>query len=160
VIGAVFFDRSADQHLPPVLEVDAGQVGWPTLDAGPKPPHATPASVGATRRMMRRFALASGARIAELTVSTPDGLAVALRLRVSDAARFLHSRLRTLVLSADARDARYEGLFIEVDDARGTAWADGESQLGGESYVRPSLSGCNPFPPPGPVSPTPQSCPR
>lgn len=159
VTGLVFFDRSAEQRLPPVLEVDVGQVGWPTLDAGRRPPHATRASVAATRRMMRRLALVSGARVAELTVSAPDTLAVVLRLRVSDAARFLQDRLRTLVLSADTRESRYEGLFIEVDDARGIAWADGETRLGGEGYVRPSLSGCNPFPPPGPASPTYERCP-
>jgi hypothetical protein len=159
VTGAVFFDRSAAQHLPPVLEVDVGQVGWPTFDAGPRPPAATPTSVLATRRTMRRLALASGARIEELTVSAPDALAVVLRLQVKNAARFLHDRLRTLVLSADAHEARYDGLLIDVDDTRGIAWADGQTQLGGESYVRPSLSGCNPFPPPGPASPAYERCP-
>jgi hypothetical protein len=159
VTGGVFFDRSAEQSLPPVLEVDAGPVGWPTLNSGPSPPPATPASVAATRRTMRRLALASGARIAELTVSAPDALAVVLRLRVSDAARFLQDRLRTLVLSADARETRYEALYIEVADARGIAWADGETPLGGAGYIRPSLSACNPFPPPGPASPTYQRCP-
>jgi hypothetical protein len=159
VTGGVFFERSAAQHLPPVLEVDVGQIGWPTLDAGPRPPLATRARVVATGRVIRRLALASGARIEELTVSAPDALAVVLRLRVSNAASFLHERLRLLVLGAQAHEARYDGLFLEVDDAHGIAWADGETQLGGESYVRPRLSGCNPFPPPGPATPTYQRCP-
>jgi hypothetical protein len=159
VTGGVLFERSAALHLPPVLEVDVGQIGWPTLDAGPRPPLATRGSVVATGRAMRRLALASGARIEELTVSAPDALAVVLRLRVSNAAGFLHERLRLLVLGAEAHEARYDGLFLEVDDAHGIAWADGETQLGGESYVRPSLSGCNPFPPPRPATPTYQRCP-
>jgi hypothetical protein len=159
VTGGVLYERSAAQHLPPVLEVDVGQIGWPTLDAGPRPPLATRARVVATGRAMRRLALASGARIEELTVSAPDALAVVLRLRVTDAASFLHERLRLLVLGAEAHEARYDGLFLEVDDAHGIAWADGETQLGGESYVRPSISGCNPFPPPGPATPTYERCP-
>jgi hypothetical protein len=131
VAGIAFHDRFAEQHLPSVLAVSTRQVGWPTSNAaGTNPPRATPASVRATRATMRRLALASGARITELTVSAPDALAVALRLRVRDAAHF--SRASS----------------IEVDDAHGLAWADGETRLGGDSYVRPSLSGCNPFPPP------------
>jgi hypothetical protein len=157
--GIVFFDRSADRHLPPVVEVDVGRAGWPTLDAGPRPPRATHASVVAAGRRMRRLAVASGARIEELTVSAPDALAIVLRLRVSNAAKFLVDRLRPLVLAAAAHEARYDGLFLELDDARGIAWADAETQLGGETYVRPTLSGCNPFPPPGPAAPTYQRCP-
>lgn len=163
VVGLVFFDRSADEHLPRVLEVDASQVGWPTIDnIAPliRPPRATPASVTATRRVMRRLALASGALVAELTVSAPDRLAVVMRLRVSDAAQFLEHQLRTLVLGAEAHEARYEGLYIEVDDARGIAWADGETRLGGEHYVRQSLRGCDPFPTPTPSGAVIGPCPR
>jgi hypothetical protein len=159
VTGVPFFYRSADQHLPRVLEVDVGPIGWPTSNAGPRPPLATPASVLATHRLVHRVALASGARIEELTVSAPDSLAVVLRLRVTNAASFLQNRLRTLVLAADAHETNYDGLFIEVDDAHGIAWDEGETQLGGDSYVRPSLSGCNPFPPPGPTSSTYPRCP-
>lgn len=162
VVGVVFFDRSADEHLPRVLEVDASQVGWPTIDNihPPRPPRATHASVTATRQMMRRLALASGAAVAELTVSAPDGLAVVMRLRVSDGAEFLEHQLRTLVLGAEAHEARYEGLYIEVDDARGIAWADGETRLGGEHYVRQSLRGCDPFPTPTPSGVVIGPCPR
>lgn len=158
VTGVVFADRSADLHLPPVLEVDVGPVGWPTTDAGPRPGHATPATIAATRRTMRRLARASGARVSELRVSAPDALAVVLRVRVSDAASFLEHRLKALVIAAASRDTRSEGLYIEVDDARGMAWASAETRLGGESYVRPRLSGCNPFPPPGPAPGTYPPC--
>jgi hypothetical protein len=162
VVGVVFSDRSADEHLPRVLAVDASQVGWPTIGniQPPRPPRATPASVTATRRMMRRLALASGAAVAVLTVSAPDGLAVVMRLHVSDGARFLEHQLRTLVLGAEAHEARYEGLYIEVDDARGIAWADGETRLGGEHYVRQSLRGCDPFPTPTPSGVVIGPCPR
>lgn len=161
VAGTAFFDRAADQHLSPVLAVDARQVGWPTTDAGnsPRPPGATRANVIATRRMIRRLALASGAAIAELRVAAPDALAVALRLRVRDAASFLQNRLRALVSKAQAHQARYDGLLIEVDDAHGVVWASGETQLGGEEYVRPALSGCNPFPIPGPTNWAYPTCP-
>jgi hypothetical protein len=152
VVGVAFFTRSADQHLPPVGELDAGHVGWPTSNTSnwSRPPRATRASVRSARRMMRRLALAAGAGAFEVTVSAPDALVVSLQLRVQNAARFLQNRLRTLVLGAEAHASRYDGLFIEVDDAHGVAWASGDTPLGGLDYVRPSLSGCNPFPPPGP----------
>jgi hypothetical protein len=148
VVGVVFSDRSAEQHLSRVLEVDVGPVVWFTDDASPRPPRATSASVADTRRAMRRLALASGAGVLELQVSRPDGLAVALRVRVRNAAKFLEHRLRALVLGAEVHEGRYEGLYIEVDDARGMAWGSAETRLGGDSYVRPSLIGCDPFPPP------------
>jgi hypothetical protein len=136
--------------LPRVLEVDVRQSGWPTSNAsGRRPPRATTASAAATRRTMLRLAVASGARVAELAVSTPDALAVALRLQVTGAAKFLHHQLRALLLQARAYESRYEGLYVEVDDTHGTAWTSAEARLGGVSYVRPSLRGCDPFPPPG-----------
>jgi hypothetical protein len=151
VAGAAFADRSADRGLPPVVEIDSRHAGWPTSNAGPRPPRATTARVEAARRSLHRLAEQSGARGFELTLSTPDAVAVALRLRVDHAAAFLQHRLRSLVIHAQAREARYEGLLIEVDDRNGMAWADAETRLGGLSFVRPSLAGCNPFPPPGPL---------
>ena len=107
---------------------------------------------------MRRLALASGAHVVNLAVRTPDALAVLLRVRVHDAARFLQDRLRGLVLGARAHETRYDGLLVEVDDAGGVAWAIADTPVGGEEYRRPSLSGCDPFPPPGPQGQAPQTC--
>ena len=151
VAGAAFFDRSADSDLPPVVEVDARHASWPTSNAGQRPPRATKARVAATRRRLRRLAQDSGASRFELTVSAPDAVAVVLRLHVARPAAFLHHRLGPLVIHAQARQASYDGLLIEVDDRHGMAWADAETRLGGESFVRPGLAGCNPFPPPGPM---------
>jgi len=160
VVGGAFLDRSADLGLPPLLEVDAGQAGWPTSNTGgARPPRATASSAAAARSRMLHFAVASGAQVAELTVSKPGALAIALRLQVNDAAAFLHHQLRDLVLHAREHEARYEGLYIEVDDAQGSAWANGEARLGGIEHVRQSLRGCDPFPPPGPHTPTPP-CPE
>jgi hypothetical protein len=158
VVGAAFFYRSADQRLPRVVEVSAGQVGFPTTNAGPRPPRATASSVAATRRQMYRLALASGAQVVNLAVRTPDALAVLLRVRVNNAARFLQSRLRGLVLGARAHETRYDGLLVEVDDARGVVWASANTPLGGDEYRNPSLSGCDPFPPPGPQGQARQPC--
>lgn len=151
VTAAAFTDLSSDRHLAPVREVDALHAGWETSDAQPRPARATAASILATRRAMRRHAHASGARLVELTVSAPDALAVALRVRVADAARFLHHRLRALVIAAEAHQRDYEGVLLEVDDAHGIAWARAETRVGGQSYVRPRLAGCAPFPPPRPA---------
>jgi hypothetical protein len=83
-------------------------------------------------------------------VTAPDAVAVALRIRVENAARFLPRQLRRLMLRAQARASAYDGLYVEVDDAQGPAWISAESRLGGDDYVRPKLAACNPFPPPGP----------
>jgi hypothetical protein len=99
---------------------------------------------------MLRAAAASGAQSVELSVARPYGLAVAIRLKVEDAAGFMQRRLRAFVLAARAHASRYEGTYLEVDDSRGPAWVSAEAQLGGTSYVRPGLRGCDPFPPPGP----------
>jgi hypothetical protein len=160
VVGAAFFYRSADQHLPRVLEVSAGQVSFPTSNAGPRPPRATAASVADTRRQMRRLALASGARVVELRVWTPDALEVVLRVRANNAARFLQDRLSGLILGARAHETRYDGLLVEVDDAQGVTWASANTPLGGDEYRNPRVSGCDPFPPPGPQVRAPQPCPR
>ena len=159
VVGSAFSDRSVAMHLPPLVQVDVGRIGWgPSTPAWPRPPRATPLAVDATQTAIRRLAVASGARVKELSVSTPDALAVAVLVNVDDAAAFLHHRLRALVLSMRAHESRYDGTYIEVDDAHGAAWTSAETRLGGVSKVRPSLSGCDPFPPPGP-SPRQPPCP-
>jgi len=150
VAGRAFLVRSASLGLPPLLEVVAGRAGWPSSDLGPSQPRpATAAGAAAARTAMLRAVAGSGARVAELSVTRPYGLAVAIRLEVKDAAGFMHRRLRAFVLAARAHASRYEGTYLEVDDSHGPAWVSAEAQLGGTSYVRPSLLGCDPFPPPG-----------
>jgi hypothetical protein len=160
-VGAAFLERSITEHLPRVLEVDAGGAGAPASNANgsPLPPPATLSSVTQTEQTMRRLALASGARIDQLTVRAPDALAVILRLQASDAAKFLKHGLRRLVLAAQAGEARYDGLYIEVDDTHGSAWAQGDTLLLGESYVRHALLGCDPFPMPLPLGESYPPCP-
>jgi hypothetical protein len=161
VVGGAFLDRSTDLGLPRVLEVEAGQAGWPTSDAaGTRPPPATASSERAIRRAMLRWVARTGAHVAELSISKPEGLAVAVRLRVTDAASFLHHRLADFLLHARAYEPRLEGLYVEVDDANGPAWTSAEARFGGDESVRPSLRGCDPFPPPGPGPPSPfPACP-
>jgi hypothetical protein len=156
IVGGTFLGRSAQLGLPPLLEVDAGQAGWPTSNAGStKPPIATALSQAAARRTMLQLVDATGARPAELSILKPYALAVALRLQVDDAASFLHHRLRSFVLQASKHQARYEGQYIEVDDAHGAAWISAETRLGGIRHVRPGLRGCDPFPTPTPIGPSP-----
>jgi hypothetical protein len=99
VVGVVFFDRSADEHLPRVLEVDASQVGWPTIDniSPPRPPRAT-RHAGERHRYATDDAPAR-ARLwrrgrGDHRLGTRR-LAVLMRLRVSDAAKFLEHQLTT-----------------------------------------------------------------
>ena len=150
VVGDAFLERSISEHLPPVVEVDAGGSGAPrsNIGDGPLPPRATPARVRATRERIDHLAVASGARIEQLTVSAPAALAVVLRVRVSNAAQFLKERLKPVVLGAWADESRYDGLYIEVDDVHGSAWMDGETLLLAEGFVRKSLIADDPFPMP------------
>ena len=115
-----------------------------------QPPPATALSVAATRRTMVKLVDATDASKTELSVSKPHALAVAIRLQVNNAATFLHYRLRSFLLQASKHQARYEGLYIEVDDAHGAAWTSAETRLGGIRQVRPTLRGCDPFPTPTP----------
>jgi hypothetical protein len=151
VIGVAFFDRSAAEGLPAVVEVDTLDTGWPTNNASgaAAPLRATASTAAATRKAMLRLGAISGARSAAVTVSTPDGQAVLIRLTVANAATFMHRKLRPLVLAAWARESRDDGILIEVDDAHGSAWADGRTPCGGASNVRPALRGCDPFLAPG-----------
>jgi len=161
VIGATFFERSAALGLPPVLEVVTSQAGWPTSNAAStEPPTATALSQAATRQTMLNLVDATGARPVELSVFKPRALAVAVRLQVDDAASFLHYRLRSFVLRASKHWGRYEGLYIEVDDADGAAWISAETGLGGIRHVRPTLRGCDPFPTPTPGPSQTQPCPE
>src|SRR5690348_5441770 len=131
VAVSAFYYRSAARHLPRVVAVGARRASWPTSNAGRRPPRATPARAAAAERLVRRLARASHGHVAELRVSRPDGIAVLLRLRVRNAARFLHHRLRAIIVGADTPARGYDGLLLEVDDARGVAWASGETVLGG-----------------------------
>jgi len=162
VAGVSFFERSAELGLPAVLEVDAGQAGWPTSNADntEPPPAATALSEAATRRTMLKLVGATGARPTELSVFKPHALAVAIRLQVTDAASFLRYRLRSFLLQANKHQSRYEGLYVEVDDARGAAWISAEARLGGIRHVRPALRGCDPFPTPTPGPSQAPPCPE
>ena len=109
---------------------------------------------------MLKLINATGARTTELSVFKPHALAVAIRLQVNDAATFLHYRLRSFLLQASKHQARYEGLYIEVDDAHGAAWTSAETRLGGIRQVRPTLRGCDPFPTPTPGPSQTPPCPE
>jgi hypothetical protein len=157
VIGGAFLQRSADLGLPPLLEVDVGQAGWPISNApGAGPPIATaPMELAARRTMLHLVNATEGATLRELTISKPYAVAVVLRVRVGDAASFLHHRLRAFMAAASKHQARYEGLYIEIDDADGPAWISAETRLGGISHIRPALRGCVPLPTPIPAGLTP-----
>ena len=77
--------------------------------------------MAATRRTMVKLVDATDASKTELSVSKRHALAVAIRLQVNNAATFLHYRLRSFLLQASKHQARYEGLYIEVDDAHGSS---------------------------------------
>jgi hypothetical protein len=151
VVGGAYTERSSALRLPLLLEVQAGSAGWPTsnLSNVPTPPRATAATVASTRAAVSRAIAGSGARITELSVSKPYALAVAIRLKAGNAAWFMHHRLSALIGRMQPNESRYEGTYLEVDDGQGQAWISAETRLGGVTYVRPSLRGCDPFPPPG-----------
>jgi hypothetical protein len=160
VIGGAFLQRSVELGLPPLREIDVSRAGWPTSNAGGiEPPLATALQETATRRAMLHLVHAWGVTPAELSISKPFALAVALRVRVNNAASFLHYQLRSFMTDARRQEARYEGLYIEIDDNQGATWISTETRFGGDSYVRPSLRGCVPLPTPIPTPTNPNPIP-
>jgi hypothetical protein len=70
VIGGSFDERTPELGLPPLLEVDAGQAGWPISSAGnTQPPPATALSIVGVAAVPLGVA-----RYAETVTSVPTGV--------------------------------------------------------------------------------------
>ncbi|MBA3330097.1 MAG: hypothetical protein H0T39_04340 [Actinobacteria bacterium] len=149
LIAGAFRDRMADLGLPP--------------DGGPQPrrrrrllepgvhPVRQPGPADAERQLalrIERAVASSGATLEHIRVLRPYGVAAAIRLRAYDPARFMATRLRTLLRELRLNPgASTVGLYVELADARGEiAWRLGSALRygAGSVWTRRDLVGCNP----------------
>ncbi len=163
LLANAFAHRSRAIGLPRVTALDGL-----SLDAGDPVVPRDPVSAEALSQQVVSGAKKSDARLAQLELLHPNNDAVYVKLQVDDPASFLDGRARAFLATVQTPQlARYDGLFIEVVDAKGKlAWSYSHavSEDGGENtwgYHRPELAGCNPIPSIGgsPFKTPPPPCP-
>jgi hypothetical protein len=171
-VGDAFTDRSRAANLQRVTAFLLNGEGVSSLDSeGPIEPRGqiTPSALS---EEIVSAAKESRARLAELELLHPNNYALAVKLEVDDPASFLERRAPKFLSAIHwPQDVRYDGLLIEVVDAkRKLAWSyslavseDGSETSWG--YTRPGLEGCDPImdargPGPRPANrPPPPPCP-
>jgi len=102
-------------------------------------------AVGREVSLLSEAAARGGARIVELrTVATP-ARAIAVTLRVADAAAFLKHRTLPLLRLLDTPRITLLGYYLGVQDASGRlVWATSRLPNTGGVFVIPSLDACSP----------------
>lgn len=158
-LGGAFHDRSRALRLPPAVALQLTVVGELRKEGfrlgqseQAPPPRATPAAARALEQKLRGAAGEAGARIDALLVSAPDGVAGAIRLRVSDPAPFLAKRAPGFVAAFSSRIKRDDGIYvIAVDDGGRFVWALAQATRVStiKERIRADLVGCDPLPPLG-----------
>lgn len=146
MLGAAFRDASAAGHLRLVTavatDVDARRLPKPSIAVPP----SGPAARARLERSVRAAVAASGARLEDLTLLAPRGLAVSARLQISDPAGFLENQAVPLVNRMNALHP--VGWYLELVDGRGVkAWVAQVSAPAGYEgeWFRSDLEGCDPF---------------
>jgi hypothetical protein len=151
LVAGVFRELSAKEGLPAVL-------GLPPI--APRSGLAAPIDADRLAAKVRSAAAGAAATLEELHVYKPDGIAVAVVLRVDDPAAFLQQRLPRFLDALGDRWRDYDGTFVEVvDDSAAFVWAAGTDPLvsHGSVATRADLTGCSPvvnlgaMPPPCPA---------
>jgi hypothetical protein len=148
LVGGVLRDRSLRDGLPRIAVVaswsGASSVARFEPDSRFRPFGVT--EVGAVVAGVERAAQRSGAELERVELLQPEGLAVAIRLRVTKPARFLSEDLDTVFEELDADTARYEGRYLEVVGPQGRPVLEefGASRLhwGGGGPVDKRYAGC------------------
>jgi hypothetical protein len=153
LLADAFAHRSRSLNLQRVSALYINGESDSSLDSGDPIEPREPVSSDTLSREVVSGAKASGARLVDLELLHPDNDAVAVKLQVDDPASFLDRRARVFLSTVQTPDmAHYDGLFIEVVDAKGElAWSSSlaVSEDGGETswgFIRPELAGCDPIP--------------
>src|SRR6266540_3775 len=153
LLANAFAHRSRAIHVQRVAALYINGESSSSLDAGDPVEPRDPVSADALSQEVVSGAKKSRARLVELELLHPNNYAVYVKLQVDDPASFLDHRAPVFLSTIQTPDAaRYDGLFIEVVDAKGKlAWSYSQavSEDGGEAfwgYNRPELAGCNPIP--------------
>lgn len=145
IIGGAFRDLSARHGLPRVLVVGQdGQGGSRVSPPNTHLPSRSPAGAAAFRQHALNTLRSSGAHIAYVTVSIPDGYAVAAALQTSRPAWFLQHRLSSVETRLFA--LKPDGWFLTVYGPGGNpieaAGNGGRMSIGGGGVIDPRYQGC------------------
>jgi hypothetical protein len=154
VVAGAFRDRSAETGLPRVIALDehvggrfAGGMRIALRHAVDG--DATRAQAEAHRARLRRIAGRSGARLLQLRVARPDGLAATVIVQTDRPAWYLKHRMPA-VLRETADRYHDDGLAWAVYDRAGRRvfqMANASRLATGAEGTIPGLAGCNPFGP-------------
>lgn len=112
----------------------------------PRPIAATQAQ--AITENFSRASLQAGARVLESSPGMPYGLAPSVTLSVRYPARFLKTKLRSLLSLFDRNRNRYEGMYLGIVDRHGKKVLEAANSTrvrGGTYWVRRDLDSCSPI---------------
>ncbi len=149
VVAAVFTDQSAATGLPPVVAVQYhdGREALESTQAKWQPPRGNQSDAKRLRTRVLTSAEKAKAAVSDLKMPLPYGLTLAVVLRVSDPAAFLHHRLERFLLDMVRGRWQREGDYFEVVDLNGKsvwAWGTTTRLSSGILRVDPRLEGCDP----------------
>jgi hypothetical protein len=149
LVAQVLAVRAAELQLPEVAYVESGgggtsRVGSPSASNDRSP------SDGDASRIVDKLETAAkqvGARVDEIRILKPQGLAVSITLQVSDPAEFLDDRFREFDGFRGLGPGAERNRHVRVVDADGNRIAELAGALLGEGtigtgWVRPDLIGC------------------
>jgi hypothetical protein len=159
LIASAFRDRSSRAGNDVEVSVADGQ-SMGVIPPGPSElPAARPGDTAKARQTFERAAQRSGAKLDDLTIYRPDGVAVAVTLSTTHPASFLVDQMPRFLAGVGDRWRDYDGVYIGLVDGSGrTVWETStaaRTSTGAVGSLR-ELAGCSPIAHHGP---TPPACP-
>jgi len=124
-------------------------------------PTAQPGDAAAAQKRFEDAAKRAGVSFDSLTISQPDGVAVAATFASNDPASFLVHQMTSFLAALGAYQNDYDGTYVSLVDGSGhtvweSSWASRASQ--GSAGAIPALAGCGPVGSWG-MAVTPPACP-
>ena len=144
LIGAAFHRASADAGLTPIVGAFSQQGGPYFWEGDSAPPAARPDRAAEEARI-RAAAEEAGAVVERIEFLEPDGIAVAVTLRVPEAHQFLRKSLSSFTEASGHNDQARAGSYLEVrDGATEPVYQLGCSGSGCMSSSRRDVACCAP----------------
>jgi hypothetical protein len=159
LIASAFRDRSRRAGNDVEVSLEDG-MSMGVIPPGPAElPAAKPGGTEKARQSFDKAAQRSGAKLDELKIYRPDGVAVAVTLRTTHPASFLVERMPTFLARVGDRWHDYDGVYIRLVGGSGkTIWETstaGRTSTGAVGSLS-ELAGCSPI---ANWGPTPLPCP-
>jgi hypothetical protein len=159
LIASAFRDRSRRAGNDVEVSLENGE-SMGVIPPGPSElPAARPGDTAKARQTFERAAQGSGAKLDDLTIYRPDGVAVAVTLSTTHPASFLVEQMPRFLAGVGDRWRDYDGVYIGLVDGSGrTVWETSTAARTSTGAVGSlsELAGC------GPIfnwGPTPRACP-